>query len=119
MRILVELLLAGALFAAMALLWRASGRVCFTPVPRTDGARIYTVVRASGDGGGLEQTVSSLLWLSGATGCAERLVITDDGLDGAGRRLAAILARDDPRVAVCPISSLPQRLEDSNWREIG
>ncbi|MDR0917204.1 MAG: hypothetical protein LBN02_08495 [Oscillospiraceae bacterium] len=94
MRIVVELILAAALFGAMTALWRASGRVCFTPVPKISGAETYIVIALAGDGDGLAETVSALRWLNNATCLNGGIVIVDRGLTDEGRRIAEILARD-------------------------
>ncbi|MDR3310087.1 MAG: hypothetical protein LBS90_01900 [Oscillospiraceae bacterium] len=98
MRIFTELALAAALFAAMAVIWKTSARVCFTPVPRHKGIDTYVFVVARGDGGGLEQTAASLRWLDGAVKLGGKIVIVDAGLDENGEKIARFLSRDGKNV---------------------
>jgi hypothetical protein len=108
MSVLFEIILAAVLIGALVVLWRVGAHACRTPVPRPSDAEIFTVVLASGSGDGLEQTTASLLWLSGATGNTDRIIIADTGLTREGAHVAELIARDSHRVAVCPVQNIPE-----------
>ncbi|MDR0839235.1 MAG: hypothetical protein LBN99_06280 [Oscillospiraceae bacterium] len=95
MRIFAELIVAAALLFAMAALWRETRRAAFTPCRRPRGAEIFTVIRVSGDGDGLERTVGGLIRMYEDVGLRAGIVIEDAGLDGDGARVARMLARDN------------------------
>ena len=75
-----------AAFGAVSLGWLAVGALL---LPGVCPARM--VVEASGDGGGLEQTVKALLWLRRTGLWWGRVVIEDCGLDRNGEALARAL----------------------------
>lgn len=89
-----------ALLAAlglMTLIWMAFGRF-LTPPGNREG-RTLAVVEAQGDGGGLEQTVRSLLWLRRGELWRYRVAIVDRGLTREGRNVARRLCTCDGAVA--------------------
>ena len=86
----------GSVFELLAVLLAAFGLVCLgwlavgaLLLPGVCPARM--VVEASGDGGGLEQTVKALLWLRRTGLWWGRVVIEDCGLDRNGEALARAL----------------------------
>lgn len=92
-----------ALLAAMGLLalgWVLFGKLV-TPVGSGSGP-VYAVVPADGEGEHLEQDVKGLLWLRGGELARFTIVIADNGLDPAGRAVAAALLADSTGVVVCP-----------------
>lgn len=97
----VELLEIGlALLAAFGLLtlsWLLFGRLV-TPLRVEEP--VYTVLRAAGDGGGLEQSVNGLLWVAAGRLPGTVVVIVDAGLTPEGRQRAELLAAR-PEVALC------------------
>ncbi len=89
-----------ALLAALGLatlIWLAFGRL-LTP-PGNEEGRTLAVVEAAGDGGGLEQTVHSLVWLSRGELWHYRIVIVDRGLTRQGRSVARRLCAGTRGVA--------------------
>ena len=113
MRIIAEILLAGALFIAMAALWRVSGRACFTPVPKTPGTKTYILITVAGSGAGLEQTVYSIKWLNSASSIGGAILLADDGLDETGRRVAELLERGDKSIILCRAEDVPGIINDT------
>ena len=67
---------------------------------------ITAVVRASGDGDGLEYAVHTLSQLRYERGAFGTILILDCGLSEEGRELAALLARQDDYVALCPLGQI-------------
>lgn len=82
-----------AAFGLICLGWLAFGRMIL-PVGG-EGQQVFAVVPAKGDGGGLEQTVSGLLWLRGTGLLRGQVVILDKGLTPQGLALARRLAGRD------------------------
>ena len=94
-----------ALLAATGLLalgWMLFGRL----VAPIGGGPVYAVVPAAGDGAGLERDVKGLLWLRGGELARFTIVIADNGLDPAGRAVAAALLAQSSGVVVCPANRL-------------
>ena len=93
MQILTDALL--SLLAAVGLweLGRLALERFFAPGGREPA--VWAVVRARGDGGGLEQPVHTLPRLGWG------VVLVDCGRDEQGRALASRLARRDPGVQLC------------------
>ena len=92
-----------ALLAAVGLLalgWVLFGKLV-TPVG-SGGGPVYAVVPAHGEGEHLEQDVKGLLWLRGGELARFTIVIADNGLDPAGRAVAAALLADSTGLVVCP-----------------
>ena len=81
--------------------WLLFGRMV-TPIGVRGGAPAAAVVRARGDGAGLEQTVDGLLWLSRSGWPALRIILADDGLTETGRQRALHLTERAPGVRYCP-----------------
>ena len=107
---LLELTL--ALLAAVGLLclgWALFGKL-LTPLGKL-GAPLYAVVRGEGDGGGLEPTVNSLIWLRGKdlTDCP--VILVDAGLNEEGRQVAERLLRRWPAIRLCSPEELPERIK--------
>lgn len=107
---LLELTL--ALLAAVGLLclgWALFGKL-LTPLGKL-GAPLYAVVRGEGDGGGLEHTVNSLIWLRGKdlTDCP--VILVDAGLNEEGRQVAERLLRRWPAIRLCSPEELPERIK--------
>ncbi|MDR2501673.1 MAG: hypothetical protein LBC78_00270 [Oscillospiraceae bacterium] len=112
MKVISEVILAAALLLSMAALWRIAGRVRNIPVPKLSDAAAYALVRASGSGEGLEQLVTSLVWLGEETGSGSRVIIADCGLSDDGRRLARLLTHDHKTVRLCAPEDISRHLED-------
>lgn len=72
------------------------------------GGRVYAVIPAEGDGGGLEMAVKELLWLRAGEGGPCTLVIADRGLNGSGRAVAEALAEAGDSVVLCRPEELPE-----------
>ena len=105
---LLEILLAlAAAFGLLALGWLLFGRLV---APVGLGGPVYAVVRARGDGAGLEQDVNGLLWLASEGMPAARVVIVDAGLTPTGRRRAELLAGQSA-VELCRPEELASLLE--------
>ena len=81
-------LLAG--FGLVCLAWLAFGRLVL-PVG-TEGIAVRAVVTAAGDGSGLEQTVSALLWLRKTGLWRGVILLADCGLEPEGLKIARRLA---------------------------
>lgn len=106
---LLELTL--VLLAAVGLLclgWTLFGKL-LTPLGEL-GAPLYAVVKAQGDGQGLEHTVNSLIWLRGKdlTDCP--VILVDAGLNEEGRRVAELLKQRWPAIQLCGLEKLPDLL---------
>ncbi|WP_297213911.1 hypothetical protein [uncultured Flavonifractor sp.] len=100
MHAIAEVLL--ALLAAAGLLalgWVLMGRLVS---PSAGGGAVYAVVPASGGGEHLEQDVKGLLWLRGGEPARFTIVIADNGLDPAGRAVAAALLAESTGLVICP-----------------
>lgn len=82
-----------AAFGLVCLGWLAFGRMIL-PVGG-EGQQVYAVIPARGDGGGLEQAVSGLLWLRGTGLLRGQVVILDKGLSPQGLAVARQLAERD------------------------
>ncbi len=89
--------------------WLLFGRLV-TPVGACGGTPVTAVIRARGDGEGLEQTVDGLLWLSRSVWPAMRIVLLDDGLTAAGRRRALQLTQRSPWVCCCPPDTMTETI---------
>ena len=86
-------LLAG--FGLVCLAWLAFGKMVL-PVG-TEEVSVRAVLTTSGDGAGLEQTVSALLWLRRTGLWQGEILLADGGLDPVGLEIAQRLA-DQPGV---------------------
>lgn len=85
-----------------------TGCLLYSQMLRPHSARgTWAVVWGTGNGGGLEQRVRSLMWLQscGLLRCC--VVLVDGGLDSEGRALAVRLAGRYPTLSLCS----PQELE--------
>ncbi|MDR3278524.1 MAG: hypothetical protein LBT12_07095 [Oscillospiraceae bacterium] len=118
MDMILELILAAALCAALTLIYRRVGRAVFSPLPRADGAEVFTVVAVTGQAEQLEQLVGGLLWLGREGTLRGRIVIADCGLADGGRKLAELMARDNSAVTVCTPEEFTEVLEENGWTEI-
>ena len=67
---------------------------------------VTAVVRAEGDGAGLEYTVRTLSQLRYERGAFGTILILDCGLSGEGRELAQLLIREEDCVALCTRTAL-------------
>ena len=98
-------ILADALLAMLAAIgiWTL-GRMALDRLFAADakGSYIWIVVRAAGDGGGLEQTVRSLT----RRRPGPDVVLMDCGLNEQGRTLAERLTKQEPHVSLCPWEGL-------------
>lgn len=68
---------------------------------------VTAVVRASGDGNGLEYAVHTLSQLRYERGAFGTILILDCGLSEEGRELAGLLEREDDFVALCTRGQIP------------
>ncbi len=98
-----------AAFGLCAAGWLLFGRL-LTPVGACCSAPVFAVVRARGDGEGLEQTVDGLLWLANGGWVTLRIILLDDGLTETGRRRALGLVKRGPRIAYCPPESVMEAI---------
>ena len=98
-----------AAIGLLALGWAAFDRLA---APADWGGPVYAVVPAAGDGTYLEQNVKSLLWLRGKRNSRFTIVIADDGLNPAGRAVAAALLTYATGVVVCPIDRLGEYIRE-------
>ena len=101
--ILQVVLIMLAAIGLLALGWVAFGRLA---APAAWGGPVYAVVPAAGEGACLEQNVKGLLWLRGLQNNHFTIVIADQGLDSAGRAIAAALLAAATGVVVCPAERL-------------
>lgn len=102
MAIFLEVLIALlAAFGLVCLGWLAFGKMVLPVGGKT--TRVVALVSAAGDGGGLEQTVSGLLWLRRTGLWRGRVVIEDKGLGPEGLALARRLTEyPGVELRVCP-----------------
>lgn len=98
-----------AAIGLLALGWAAFDRLA---APADWGGPVYAVVPATGDGTYLEQNVKSLLWLRGKRNSRFTIVIADDGLNPAGKAVAAALLTDATGVVVCPADRLGEYIRE-------
>lgn len=114
MSIFFEIIIAISIIGVvLALLYIARGAL-FTPVPRAVGTNLYTVVAVCGDASQLEQTVDGLLWLEKSGTMRSLVLITDCGLSAEGRKIAALLTKDNRHVVVCNPSEITDFIEVPN-----
>ena len=102
----VALIIGGALFALIHIIKTAVR----TPVPKTDGARLFTVVAVCGDAPQLEQTVDGLIWLRKNGTLSGGVIIADCGLAPDARKVAELLARDSGCVSLCPLEEISREV---------
>ncbi|MBQ9974825.1 MAG: hypothetical protein IJP02_07710 [Oscillospiraceae bacterium] len=76
------------------------------------GHGLWTVVRAEGDGEGLEQQVRGLVWLHSCGVLHGSVMVADAGLSEQGLRLARSLAGRWPQVTVCSRIELARQLSE-------
>lgn len=95
-------------FGLIYLGWLLFGELLAPDQPGGEG--IYAVLRAEGDGEGLEQEVNRLLWLSGRERIFRRVLLADAGLSQEGLRVAEQLAKKWPELVFCSIDELPLHL---------
>lgn len=112
MRYFIETL--GVLLAGAGLFifgWLLLGRL-LAPI----GAKgpVWAVLPAAGDGQTLEHDLRGLLWLRASGMACLRVVIADCGLDRQGRELAALLARREEDVALCPVAEVAEVIGPRN-----
>lgn len=100
--ILLVLLCVISVCGLLSLLW------CRMVLP-VSGQGLWTVVRAKGDGEGLEQQVRGLVWLHSCGLMRCPVVVADMGLSEQGRVLARRLAARWPQVILCSRTQLAQR----------
>lgn len=86
---ILSVLLAG--FGLVCLAWLAYGNMVL-PIG-TEEISVRAVVLASGEGSGLEQTVSALLWLRRSGLWRGTILLADCGLDPEGLEIARRLAK--------------------------
>ncbi len=101
--------------AGFAVLWALKGAFLM-PVRRRADADVFTIIRASGDAEGLEQTVRGLVWLRDSGRADVCLIIADDGLTGGARRRAESLAASNG-VLLCGADRLAEETEEVRWRK--
>ena len=94
----MELLLA---FLCGALLLCLHGFLFARLLPPAQKAPLFAVIRAQGDGEGLEQTLRHLHWLHREKLSHVPVLVLDAGLIPEGRRIAAALQRKDPALLFC------------------
>lgn len=99
------ILLAGA--GLFMLGWLALGRLLS---PSGAKAAVWAVLPAGGDGAALERDVRGLLWLRESGMARLVVVIADCGLSDEGRAAAALLARREADVLLCPVEQVGELL---------
>ena len=93
-------------FGLLSLGWLAFGRLLF-PV---GGEGCWAVIPARGNGDGLEQAVTGMLWLRGGGLMRGPILLVDCGLDDEGRAVADALCLREPEISLCHITELPGRV---------
>lgn len=105
MRAFLEIVL--SLLAVMGLMsigWLAFGHL----LAPAGGRRACVVIPAHGDGGGLEQAVTGMLWLRGGGLMSAPILMVDCGLDAEGKAVAAALCLREPEIGLCPLGELAE-----------
>jgi hypothetical protein len=118
MQLVLEILLAAILCGSVIGVILIVKNALSMPVPKTDGAEIFTVVAVKGGAEQLEQTVKGLLWFDKSGIVKSRIVIADCGLLEESRKVAELLARDSDFVMVCLPDEIPQILEENGWTTV-
>lgn len=77
----------------------------------TGGGRACVIVPAHGDGAGLEQAVTGLLWLRGGGLLTAPVLLVDCGLNAEGKALAAALCLREPEIGLCPVEELRDQIK--------
>jgi len=103
-----------AVIGLLGLGWLLFGRL-LTPA----GDHCVSVIPGTGNGEGLEQTVTGLMWLRGGGLLAGEVVIADCGLSAEGRAIAQALLLRESSLGMCPAEELPGYLRDSLDRKTG
>lgn len=107
---LLELTLGlGAAVLLLCLGWVLFGKL-LAPVGEP-GAPLTILIKGEGDGGGLEHTVSSLLWLRRKELADCPIWLVDAGLNEEGRQVAEYLCQRWPVLEICKPGELPGRME--------
>ena len=79
------------------------------PAPK----RALAVLRAAGDGSGLQEQVRLLTGIGREQGGIGRILLLDCGLDEEGQTLCRILERENRWVIFCPAEDALNYLKDS------
>ena len=111
-----RILLGGCLLAAGLLLALVFRAWLYLPLRQED---LHSVLPASGDGGGLEQSCRAYLFLRRLGIFRQPLWILDLGLNETGADLARRLVRLDPEIRLCKADSFLQQLENEGSDNTG
>ncbi len=108
MRAILEVVLSLlAVWGLLSLGWLLFGHI-LTPA---GGGSVCAVRPGRGDGGGLEQAVTGLMWLRGGGLIQGAVVIADCGLSPSGRAVAAALCAREPALDVCRAEALKEYID--------
>ena len=110
MEIIFDCIVALLISGALVTLIHVVRTVMRMPVPKTDGARLFTVIAVRGDAPQLEQTVDALIWLKTNGTLSGDVIIADCGLAPDARKVAELLARDSGCVSVCPLEQISREV---------
>jgi len=93
-RILFEIALCLIIICAAWSLWKATGHIWFTALPRDEDTDLYLVLSVSGDCDDLQQTLRNLRTLDDKARLNSTIVIHDNGITEEGKKAVEILTRD-------------------------
>lgn len=88
-------------FLCCALLLCLNGLLFARLLHPAQKAPFFVVIRARGDGDGLEQTLRHLHWLRREKLSCFTVLVVDTGLNSEGLRIAETLQRKDPALLLC------------------
>ena len=94
MELVFEIMVAAIIIGVLAVLLHFGKKLATLPVPLEEGNCLEVIVRAKGDGAGLQQTVAGVEWLIENGTLPASIIIEDRGLSSQGRRAAEIICRD-------------------------
>ena len=94
MELVFQIILAVIIIGVLAAILHCGKKLATLPVPLEEGSSLEVVIKAEGDGAGLQQTVAGVEWLVENGTLPARIVIEDRGLSAQGRKAAEIICRD-------------------------
>jgi len=113
-----EICLAAAICGIVLVIFFIVRRILLTPIPKTDGASIVTVVSVSGDAPQLEQTIGGLLWLLDSGTLDSTILIVDRGLSESGRKMAQLILNDYSSITLCTQDQIHKAIEVNKWMKV-